>query len=171
MRQPFGYSRYLAAGLTVALLLALSACGFHLRGDVNLDARLGKIHIKGADRYDPLVRELAQSLTATGAVVVEESKDATAILQILKNSGSRRVLSVSSAGKVREYELYQTLEFKVGDSAGRELMAPQRLELTRAYLFDKEDVLGKSNEEEMLRRDMRRDLVRLVMLRLEALGR
>jgi len=103
--------------------------------------------------------------------VVEESKDATAILQILKNSGSRRVLSVSSAGKVREYELYQTLEFKVSDTAGVELMAPQRLELTRAYLFDKEDVLGKSNEEEMLRRDLRRDLVRLVMLRLEALGR
>ena len=169
MQQPLGYSRYLAAGLTVVLLLALSACGFHLRGDVNLDARLGKIHIQGADRYDPLVRELAQSLTATGAVVVEERKDATAVLQILKNSGSRRVLSVSSAGKVLEYELYQALEFKVGDTAGRELMATQRLELTRAYLFDKEDVLGKSNEEEMLRRDLRRDLVRLVMLRLEAL--
>jgi len=169
MRQPLGYSCYLAVGFTVVLLLTLSACGFHLRGDVNLDARLGKIYIQGADRYDPLVRELTQSLAATGAVVVEESKDATAVLQILKNSGSRRVLSVSSAGKVREYELYQTLEFKVGDTAGVELMAPQRLELTRAYLFDKEDVLGKSNEEEMLRRDLRRDLVRLVMLRLEAL--
>ena len=90
---------------------------------------------------------------------------------IRKNSGSRRVLSVSSEGKVSEYELYQTLEFKVRDAAGRELLAPQYLELTRDYLFEKEDVLGKSNEEEILRRDMHRDLVRLIMLRLEALGR
>ncbi|MBI5041956.1 MAG: hypothetical protein HZB57_12390 [Gammaproteobacteria bacterium] len=151
--------------------LLLTACGFHLRGDVKLDAQLSKVYIEGADPYDALVRELTRSLTTTGVAVVEDSKDATAVLHILKNSGSRRVLSVSSAGKVREYELYQTLEFKVRDTAGRELLAPQRLELTRAYLFDKEDVLAKSNEEEMLRRDMRRDLVRLVMLRLEALGR
>lgn len=169
MHKSLGYARYLIVGLVAALLL--TACGFHLRGDVKLAAALNKVYIEGADPYDPLVRELTRSLTTTGAAVVEDSKEATAVLHILKNSGSRRVLSVSSAGKVREYELYQTLEFKVRDAAGRELLAPQRLELTRDYLFDKEDVLGKSSEEEMLRRDMRRDLVRLVMLRLEALGR
>lgn len=153
------------------MALLLTACGFHLRGDVKLAAALNKVYIEGADPYDPLVRELTRSLTTTGAAVVEDSKQATAILQILNNSGSRRVLSVSSAGKVSEYELYQILEFKVRDAAGRELLAPQRLEITRDYLFDKQDVLGKSNEEEMLRRDMRRDLARLAMLRLEALGR
>jgi LPS-assembly lipoprotein len=151
--------------------LLLTACGFHLRGDVRLAPELSKIHIKGADPYDPLVRELTRSLTTTGAAVVDEDKDATAILYILKNSGSRRVLSVSSAGKVKEYELYQALVFKLNDAAGRELLAPQQLELTRDYLFDKDDVLGTSNEEDVLRRNLRRDLVRLLMLRLEALGR
>lgn len=155
--------------LMAALMLNLSACGFHLRGDVKLDARLSKITIEGVDAYDPFVRELTRALTNNGALVVAESKDATAVLKVMSNSSKRRALSVSSAGKVREYELYQALEFKVVDTAGRELLAPQRLELTRDYLFDKEDVLGKSNEEETLRRDLRRDLVRLVMLRLEAL--
>jgi len=169
MYKSSGYARQLIVGLMVTLLL--TACGFHLRGDVTLAPELSKLYIEGADPYNPLVRELTRSLTTTGVVVVTERKDATAILQILKNSGSRRVLSVSSEGKVSEYELYQTLEFKVRDAAGRELLAPQYLELTRDYLFEKEDVLGKSNEEEILRRDMRRDLVRLIMLRLEALGR
>lgn len=161
--------RYYAVLFMAALMLNLTACGFHLRGDVNLDARLSKINIEGVDAYAPLVRELTRSLTSTGATVVADSKDATAILKIMSNSSKRRILSVSSAGKVREYELYETLEFKVLDTAGRELLAPQRLELTRDYLFDKEDVLGKSNEEAALRSDMRRDLVRLIMLRLEAL--
>ncbi len=168
MHKALAVARTLLAGLTLVTLL--SACGFHLRGDVTLDARLNKLHIVGADAYDPLIRELTQTLMASGASVVSDAGQATAELHILKNSSSRRVLSVSSAGKVREYELFQTLEFKVRDTAGRELLAPQHLELTRAYLFDKEDVLGKSSEEATLRRDMRRDLARLMMLRLEALG-
>lgn len=163
--------RRTAVFIVTLMALLSTACGFHLRGDVKLAAALNKVYIEGANPYDPLVRELTRSLTTTGATVVEESKDATAVLQILKNSGSRRVLSVSSVGKVREYELYQTLDFKVRDAAGLELLAPQHLELTRDYLFDTDNVLGKTNEEETLRRDMRRDLVRLVMLRLEALGR
>lgn len=171
MHTSLGYTRYLVAGLTVALLFALSACGFHLRGEVKLAPQLGSIHIENGNPYDPLVRDLTRALTAAGASVVEDPQKATAILQILNNSGSRRVLSVRSTGKVQEYELYQTFVFRVRDAAGTELLAAQQLELTREYLFDVNDVLSTTNEEESLRRDMRRDLVRLAMLRLEALGR
>lgn len=165
------YSRYLMSGLLAALMLAVSACGFHLRGDVKLAPQLARVHIQGGDVYDPLVRDLTRALTAAGSTVVTGAGEATAILQVLKNSGDRRVLSVQTTGKVQEYELYQLFEFRVRDAAGRELLEPQRLELTRDYLFDANDVLGKSAEEEVLRRDMRRDLVRLTMLRLEALAR
>lgn len=164
------YTRYPAAGLALALAFVLSACGFHLRGDVQLAPQLGRIHIQGGDPYDPLVRDLNRALTAAGAAVVDDPQAATAILQILENSGKRRVLSVRSTGKVQEYELYQTFAFRVSDAAGAELLAAQKLEITREYLFDADDVLSKSTEEEALRRDMRRDLVRLAMLRLEALS-
>ena len=171
MQTSWGYTRYLVAGLAVALLFALSACGFHLRGQVQLAPQLSKVYIEGGSPYDPLVRDLTRALTGAGATVVEDPQSATAVLQILNNSGDRRVLSVRSTGKVQEYELYQTFTFRVRDAAGRELLAAQPLELTREYLFDVNDVLSTSNEEEALRRDMRRDLVRLAMLRLEALGR
>lgn len=171
MQSSWGYTRYLVAGLTVVLLSALTACGFHLRGDVKLAPELSRIHIQGANVYDPLVRDLTRALTSAGAAVVEDPQSATAVLQILENSGKRRVLSVRSTGKVQEYELYQTFTFRVRDAAGKELLAVQQLELTREYLFDADDVLSKSTEEEALRRDMRRDLVRLAMLRLEALSR
>lgn len=171
MRTSLNYTRYLTAGVTVALLLALTACGFHLRGEVQLASQLNRIHIQGGDRYDPLIRELTRALTAAGASVVAEPQAATAVLQVLTNSGSRRVLSVRATGKVQEYEIYQTFAFRVSDAAGVELLPAQQLELTREYLFDADDVLSKSTEEESLRRDMRRDLVRLAMLRLEALGR
>jgi LPS-assembly lipoprotein len=171
MQKLLGYPRYLAAGLTLTLLFSLSACGFHLRGDVKLATQLNQVFFQGADVYDPLVREWTRSLTTAGSTVVEDRQGATAIIHIQKNSGDRRVLSVGSDGKVREYELYQALDFSVRDAGGRELLGVQTLMLTRTYLFDSNDVLGKASEEESLRRDMRRDLVRLAMLRLEALGR
>lgn len=151
--------------------LMLQACGFHLRGDVQLAPQLKKVYIEGSDPYDSLVRELSRALTTAGATVVTEPQQATAILHILNNSGDRRVLSVRATGKAQEYELYQRLEFRVRAADGQELLSAQRLELTRDYLFDPNDVLGKASEEETLRRDMRRDLVRLAMLRLEALAR
>lgn len=165
------YARYLIAGFATAALLVLSACGFHLRGDVQLVPQLAKVYFQGGDPYDPLVRDWTRALTTAGSVIVEEPTDATAIVQILTNSGDRRVLSVRATGKVQEYELYQTLQFRVRDAAGVELLESQQLQVTRDYLFDPNDVLGKTGEEESLRRDMRRDLVRLAMLRLEALGR
>ncbi|MFN2309168.1 MAG: LPS assembly lipoprotein LptE [Gammaproteobacteria bacterium] len=165
------YPDFLTAGLMAVLLLGLSACGFHLRGDVKLAPALAKVHIQGGDVYDPLVRDLVRALSAAGSTVVEEPGAASAVLQVLSNRGDRRVLSVQTTGRVQEYELYQTFEFRVRDAAGAELLSAQRLELTRDYLFDADDVLGKAGEEETLRRDMRRDLVRLVLLRLESLGR
>lgn len=162
--------RRAAVYVVTLMALLLTACGFHLRGDVQLAPQLSKVHIQGGDRYDPLVRELSRALTSTGAAIVEDPQAATAVLQILENTGKRRVLSVRSTGKVQEYELYQTFRFRVRDAAGTELLATQQLEVTREYLFDADDVLSKSTEEEALRRDMRRDLVRLAMLRLEALG-
>lgn len=154
-----------------ALVMLLSACGFQLRGEVRLAPQLSHVHIAGESGFDPLVRDLTRALENAGARVVADAQQATATIQILKNSSARRVLSVQATGKAREYELHQVLEFRVRDGAGRELLGPQHLEVTRDYLFDANDVLGRAGEEEALRRDMRRDLVRLAMLRLEALGK
>ncbi|MFA7388543.1 MAG: LPS assembly lipoprotein LptE [Thiohalobacteraceae bacterium] len=171
MHESINYVRYLIAGFAVVMLIALSGCGFHLRGEADLAPELAKVYFEGGDPYDPLVRDWTRALTTAGSQVVEAPKDATAIVQILANRGDRRVLSVRATGKVQEYELYQTLQFRVRNTAGIELLEAQQLQVTRDYLFDATDVLGKTGEEESLRRDMRRDLVRLAMLRLEALGR
>lgn len=164
------WKRHVSVLIIVAYGLLSAACGFHLRGEVKLTPQLQRVYIEGSSAYDPLVREWTRALRSAGVSVVEQLQDATAVVQILENTGTRRVLSVRATGKVQEYELYQTLMFKVRATDGRELLDSQRLELTRDYLFDPNDVLGKSSEEEALRRDMRRDLVRLAMLRLEALS-
>ena len=58
----------------VALLLgvlALSACGFHLRQELVLPATLQTVRVDVADTYSPLQRNLEQAFRRAGASVVE----------------------------------------------------------------------------------------------------
>ena len=54
-------------------------------------------------------------------------------------------------------------------SGGTELIAPQRLELTRDYSYDTAAVLAKQREQAVLREALARDLASLVLRRLASL--
>lgn len=163
-------SNNLSIVFILLLTLTLSACGFHLRGQVNLPPEMARTHIEGLDEYSDMGRDLRRLLEGSGVQVVDTAEQATAILDIVDNQASRRVLSVQGGGKVQEYELIQRLVFSVRTTDGRLLLEPQRLELTREYLFDRNDPLASSSQEGEIRTEMRRDIAQLVMLRLQALG-
>jgi LPS-assembly lipoprotein len=57
---------------------------------------------------------------------------------------------------------------RVVDNAGKQLLAPYRLRQVRDYLFDENDVLGKSTEEAQLRKEMQADLIQQLLRRLQA---
>lgn len=151
----------------VACILSLASCGFHLRGSVSLPPELAITQVRGGS--GPVVEDLRHALEASGAELTEDAEAATAVIEILRNSTERRVLSVNSAGKVQEYELHGVLQFRVQGADGRELLPAQQVQVTRDFLFDPDDVLGKSSEEQLARREMQRDLVNLMMLRLQAM--
>jgi LPS-assembly lipoprotein len=116
--------------------------------------------------------QLRRLVAVSGStVVVEEEAAAEARLQILGNSRSREILSLTGAGKVREYQLNQNLQFQLLDKAGKPLIPPTALSARREYTFDEDAVLGKQQEEELLYRDMQQDLVQQMMRRLAVFRR
>jgi LPS-assembly lipoprotein len=161
---------YLSIVSILLLALTVSACGFHLRGQVNLPPEMARTHIEGLGEYSELGRDLRRLLEGSGAQVVDTREEAGAILDIITNQASRRVLSVQAGGKVQEYELIQRLVFSVRTTDGRVLLAPQTLELNREYLYDRNDPLASGSQEGEIRDDMQRDIVQLLMRRLQALG-
>ncbi len=88
---------------------------------------------------------------------------------MLAEARDKSVLSLNSAGRVREYALTQSLRFRVIDSKGRELMMPADINLRRSISFNESQVLAKEAEEVMLYRDMQSDLVQQILRRLAAL--
>lgn len=160
--------RLLLAGGGLAALLA-SGCGFRLRGPQALDFATVHLNIPAETELGAQLRRLiATSGTTT---VVEDAGQAEARLQILGNNRGREILSLTGAGKVREYQLTQTLRFQLLDKGGAALIPPTSLSARREYTFDDSQVLGKEQEENLLYRDMQADLVQQMMRRLAAARR
>lgn len=161
--------RRLLGGALGAAALLLSGCGFRLRGPQALDFATVHISVPEQSEFGAQLRRL---VATTGTTRVEEdAAKAEARLQILSNDRGREILSLTGAGKVREYQLVQSLRFQLLDRAGKALIPPTSLTARREYTFDDSQVLGKEQEEALLYRDMQNDLVQQLMRRLAAARR
>jgi LPS-assembly lipoprotein len=154
-----------AAALT-ALLIA--ACGFHLEGHTPLPAVVRSPYVEAPDRQSDFIQSLRHALSVNGAQLTPDRTKASVVVSILKDSVTRRVVSVSALNQPNEYEVTYTVGFSV--TAGeKELLPAQEVSVIRTYSFDERLLLAKGHEEDILRRDMARDLAERVMRRLSSL--
>jgi LPS-assembly lipoprotein len=160
--------------LTRTLLLSilsasLIACGFHLRGPLELPPALKETRIAGVAAFAPLTLELKKVLTNAGAKVVSpSSKTFLSTITISNESYERRVLSVDSQGRAAEYGLVYSFYFEVSDDKGKVLVPSQKIELVRDYRFDPNNVLAKDAEEAKIHSDMISFAVRQLIRRVDA---
>ncbi len=156
------------AALLAATLL-LSACGFQLRDSADLPPEMAQTHLVIDGQYSPLARRLRVLLEQSGVELVQAG-DALAILEVPVNNVVTNVLTIGDNARVREYRISHTVEFRLLDSAGTELVPRQTLRQTREISFDEQEILGSSREQEYLKQDLANSLARLILRRLEGLG-
>lgn len=152
-------------------LLTLSGCGFRLRGSSGVVLAMPATYVMGDAASAALLSDLRRSLRDAGVMLVERREDGRAVLAVTGEEKGRRVLSVGSVGTVQEYELRYAVTFAVADHAGQEILPTQTVERLRAVSFSETQVLAKGSEEELLYRDLRRDVVQGVVRRLSAVGK
>ncbi len=158
----------LLAPAALAALGLLAGCGFHLEGRVPLPTAFHVSYVEAKDRQTDFVQGLQRALVLAGAQVTDQDTHATAVVHILQDTVTPRVVAVSSTNLPREYEITYTVRFSV--SAGnKDLLAPQEVSATRDYAFDEYVVLAKDNEDAILRAALAHDLVDIVMRRLSRL--
>lgn len=150
------------------LAALLAGCGFHLQGALSLPEGVRSVHFATRDHLSPFAVELRRALERSGASVAGSASGADAVIRVLQERTGRRVLSVSARNTPQEYEIFYMVEFAI-DRAGKEALAPQRLDLTRYFSFDESLLLAKDREEAVLREAMARDLADLVLRQLESL--
>jgi LPS-assembly lipoprotein len=159
----------LLAVLAAAPLGALLAgCGFHLEGHTPLPAVVRSPYVEAPERQSDFVQSLRHELTSNGARLTPDRSKASAVVSIVRDDVVRRVLSVSALNQPNEYEVTYTVGFSV-TAGDKELLPAQEVSVIRTYSFDERLLLAKGHEEDILRRDMARDLAERVMRRLSSL--
>lgn len=156
--------RHFRGGLMAAAALLLGACGFQLRGAYALPFETMQIGLPpSTELYAALKRNIE---AATQTRVVDDAAKAQAILTVTSDTPSKTVLSLSSTGRVTEFQLMRTVAFRVHDAAGRDLMPPGQIVIRREISFSDVQVLAKESEEALLWRDIQNDLVQQLLRRL-----
>lgn len=152
--------------LTCAVLgasLLLSACGFHLRGAGVDNIKLDELHVVIHDQHSQTHQQLLEALRANQ---VKVSSSAPYHLQFLDEIESRREMNKSKRSGPIEFELNQRVSFQITNQTGRALVGPETVSAHRTYVHDQNNVVGSSEEEAMLQREMRQELIRQLMFRL-----
>src|SRR4029434_7191917 len=161
---PSTWTRSLAVPL--GLMLLVSSCGFHLRGDA--DYPFGTIFVN-APSSPPLSMELTRALNAAGkAKVVESATSAEVALEVPSVIDDKEVLSLSSGGSVREYQLVKRVAFRLHDKNGIDWMPAGEIVVRRSYTFNETQVLARDLQEQRLLREMQTDAVQQLVRRLQA---
>jgi LPS-assembly lipoprotein len=156
-------------GLTAALIIVaaiLASCGFQLRGEAAIPYKTLFIETSG---YSQFANDLERAIRfSSGTKLVSSPDQAQAVLRIIGEVQERRILSLSSGGRVREFELHYRVGYRVIDHAGSDLAPPGEIDQRRSLTYDDTQVLAKESEEQLLYRDMKKDAVQQMMRRLSA---
>jgi LPS-assembly lipoprotein len=156
--------------LTLACAVLLAACGFHPRAQLSLPANLGPVSVQTADPYSPLGLELATALERAGATAAAEGTPSSA-LKITSERWNTRPLSVDQLARVQEYITTYRVDFVLLDAAGKPVIEPQYIELSREYTYDISASAGSPAEQELIQRELRRDMESAILRRLDVVLR
>ena len=129
---------------------------------------MARTYISVDDQNSQFYRALREQLQTAGVDIVDSAAASTATLSITFDETDQRVLSVSARNVPTEYEVYYTIQYGIDDGV-RNLLEPQTLTVTRDYTYDSRLVLGKAREEELLRKAIVEDLVRIVLKQIATL--
>lgn len=156
----------LRSSFVALCMVVMAGCGFQLRGAYSFPYE--SIFVSGPD-YSLVVASLKRAIRGSGSArLAEKPEDAQAIFLPISEAKEPIILSLSGSGRVREKRLRYHYGYRIVDAKGRDLVLPGMVELTRDLTYADSDVLAKTQEEDLLWRDMESDLVQQLMRRLAA---
>ena len=145
------------------LALLLSACGYHLRGALNLPAGLKDVYLQGAS--PELNQQFSKTMKISSIAIASSPEKAGMIVRIFNEDSQRRVLSLNAGGAANDFELDYGFDYEIIDSKNTVIIPRQPLSIKREYFNNQQAIIAKDNEEMVIRNEMYQQAVRSVISR------
>lgn len=146
--------------------LAVSACGFQLRGQAQ--AGLDSLYVSAAVPSQVAVA-MRRQLSGSNTRLADSAKESDANVRILSESTDKVIQTLTSAGRVFDYQLRLAVGYEATDAAGRPLVEPTSIELQRIISYSESVPLAKESEERLLYDEMRAEAAAQILRRVALL--
>ena len=159
--------------MLAALLTGLPACGWHLRGAVDLPEGLDVVYVNGFGQGSPFMTYFVQNLRFGNGRVTRDLGEASCVINAISEEFGRREATLSSSGRANTYQLKYELIFDLQTPSGDIILPEQVIRIVREYYNPQSDVIGNSNiigkaeEENVIRNEIYKEAVSSVLRRAE----
>ena len=151
--------------LVMGLAILLSACGFQLRGTGTNQLTITELNVSARNAYGETVRQLRQVLENSG---VKLTANAPYKLILTNEKETQRAATYSGNGGTVEYQLTNVVSYEVRGQNNLPLLN-DRVEAQKVVMEDGSNIAGANQESLLIRKEMRRDLIQQLVMRLEQL--
>lgn len=141
------------------LSLALSACGFHLRGMLDIPAWFNNVAIVSKENDKEFIAILKTQLEGYNIHVHSDPAHAEYWLVINRELIQRRIISVGASTNPRQFSLELIIEFMLQARKGQIVKAPKQIQISRQITINNDRILGSTDEEAILISEMKQDAV------------
>ena len=167
----------------LVLTLLTSACGWHLRGAIDVPQNLSQLYISAVEARNTstsksttnsiatstteLMSELRQLLKANRISVVDDSKVANYELNILEETIDKRTAGVGNDALSSAYEITLKADYEIR-TKNSVLATKATASSLRSFNYNTASISSSAQEEMLLIKEMRRELVQQMLRRLNA---
>jgi LPS-assembly lipoprotein len=148
--------------LLLILTSSFISCGYQLRGAQEISFK--SISIDGGSKKFSKI--LKKKFNQSGVKI--NAVDSEISLEIINDNLSKEILSLSSKGKVREYQITYRVTYRVKSKDG-EWGSAVKIETSRDYTFDDTNIISKTEEELRIIKGMQDQLIRTMVTQISIL--
>lgn len=162
--------RLFQAALLLIPVLALTACGFHLRENAALPPSLQRIHltVSGGGEFP---RMLSRALETSGVTVEDNSGTGIAELRVPVAAFGSDSLTNGGYVRITEYSVHYQVQFDVTGPDGNLLIPLQHINMSREYSYDATNTVGNASQVQEIQHSLNDDMVQAILFRLQAAGK
>ena len=146
-------------------LIGITSCGYTLRGNLVLNESIKEVSVY-SNKYSQLSNSINILLTNNNIKTSGQRNSSNYRIQIFSENFNRRQLSVNLSGRVNEYEIIYSIDFNI--SAPSEIGTVENITLYRDYSFDENQVMGNTDREDAIKKEMVSTAATLILNKLIA---
>ncbi|MDR3441407.1 MAG: LPS assembly lipoprotein LptE [Legionella sp.] len=145
--------------IPLMLVLLLSACGFHLRGMIDVPKWLNNVAFITKNDDKQFLSLLKAQLEGYSIQVNPDPGLAQYWLIINQIDLQQQIVSVGASTNPRQYILTLTVEFMLQTRKGEVIKPTRKIIVSRQLTVNNDRILGSNDEERILVGEMKRDAV------------